>query len=162
MGWKRNPWSYLYEWIRYLDELGYDMDRKLEAFEANPATRLDRTISEEVEFAKVLINDALGKLPHGEIDKYILPSEVLGFSPAFEVNEGYVFNAHTPEGEKDFLFLVEPAAFPHAKNIEDVMKSLASVSSNVNRLVLQRYHTRYPYGLSGRQEVAKAKISAGD
>lgn len=54
MGWKRNPWSYLYEWIQYLDELGYDMDKKLQAFETNPATKLDRTITEEVEFAKVL------------------------------------------------------------------------------------------------------------
>ncbi|MBD9658103.1 hypothetical protein [Pantoea sp. PNT03] len=162
MGWKRNPWLHHYQWIKYLDELGYSLEMKLEAFEKNPATKMNRDIPEEVEFAKVLIKDALGQLPPSEIDKYILPSEVLGFSPAFEVSEGYVFNAHTPEDEPDFLFLVAHDAFPNAKNIDDVMKSLASVSSTVNQLVLQRYHTRHPYGLSGTQEVARAKISAAD
>jgi len=161
MGWKRNPWSYLYDWIRGLEQAGYDQEKMLNAFEVMPYTRLDRNNPEEVEFALVLINDALGKLPYGEIDKYILPSDVVGFSPAFDSSEGYVFTAHTPSGEKDFLFLVEKNLYPGAKDIDQVMAKLAMKSSIVNKLVLQRFHTRHPYSI-GNGEVAKAKISFGD
>lgn len=161
MGWKRNPWSYLYDWIRGLDQIGYDQEKMLEAFEAMPYTRLDRRNPAEVEFAMVLINDALGKLPHGEIDKYILPSDVIGFSPSHEESEGYVFSAHTPEGEEDFFFLVEKDVFPKATSIEQVMAELAMKSAIVNKLVLQRYHTRHPYELDNHK-VAHAKLSAGD
>lgn len=161
MGWKRNPWSYLYDWIRGLQQAGYDQEKMLEAFEVMPYTKLDRTNPAEVEFALVLINDALGKLPYGEIDKYILPSDVIGFSPAYDDSEGYVFNAHTPDGEEDFLFLVEKNVFHDAKDIDQVMAKLAMKSAIVNKLVLQRFHTRHPYQL-GNGKIANAKISAGD
>ncbi len=161
MGWKRNPWSYLYDWIRFLEESGFDLDAKLKAFEVNQATRLDRNNPKEVEFAKVLIKDALGQLPAGEIDKYIFPSDVVGFSPAFEDSEGYVFTAHTPEGEEDFLFLVDRNAFPSDKSLEQVTLKLAKNGAYVNKLVLQRFHTRPPYQL-GDGKIACAKIDFGD
>ena len=161
MGWKYNPWSYLYDWIRGLERIGYDMDQMLSAFEVMPYTKLDRNNEKEVSFAKVLINDALGKLSPGEIDKYILPSDVIGFSPAYDDSEGFVFNAHTPQGEDDFLFVVEKDAFPAAKNIDDVMARLAMKSAIVNKLVHQRYHTCSPYQL-GSNDIARAKISKSD
>ncbi|WP_312140504.1 hypothetical protein [Atlantibacter hermannii] len=162
MGWKRNPWAYLYDWIRGLHQSGYDLDDMLLAFEKMPYTKLDRKNEEEVAFAKVLIADALGQLPFGEIDKYILPSDVIGFSPAFVDSEGFVFTAHTPKGEDDFLFLVSPKAFPQETTLDGVMRRLAAQSAIVNKLVLQRYHTRPPYQLGTAGMIACAKIDAGD
>ncbi|WP_336658258.1 hypothetical protein [Leclercia adecarboxylata] len=146
-----------------MDSAHFDMEKMLSAFETMPYTKLDRSNEKEVEFAKILINDALGKLPPGEIDKYILPSDVIGFSPAFVDSAGFVFTAHTPEGEDDFLFLVDRDVFPAAENIDDVMAKLASKSAIVTRLVHQRFHTRYPYGLgAGNNVVASARISKED
>lgn len=158
MGWKRNPWAHLYPWIISLRREGYNLERILHAFEVNPSIQMDPNNIDSVNLATLLIKDALGELPPDEIDKHIFPSEVLSFSPAFEVAEGYVFNAHTPDGEDDFLFLVEPFAFIDVKSIDDVMQRLCKARNSVNQLVLFKYHTQSPYGLSGKEELANAKI----
>jgi len=162
MGWKRNPWIHLYQWIKYMKQEGMDEGQMLKAFETCPATKMDPNNQEEITFAKILINDALGKLQSNEIDKYILPSEVVGFKPSIITSEGYVFEAITPSDEENFLFLVDKDVFKDAKNIDEVAKRLSEKSAQICELVLYRFHTRNPYGLSGTTKVAMARISKDD
>jgi len=62
MGWKRNPWTHLYEWVRFMSQEGFDEARMLKAFEINDATKMDPSKPEDVALAKVIIKDALGEV----------------------------------------------------------------------------------------------------
>ncbi|MCP2121918.1 UNVERIFIED_ORG: hypothetical protein J2Y93_001963 [Pantoea agglomerans] len=159
MGWKRNPWVHLYQWIRYLDQEGYSEEKILQTFGKNQATRaVDFDDPRDVAFCTTLVRDALGLLPPGEIDKYIEPSSVTGFTAVKIADEGYLYVAHTPHGEDDFLFLVNLDVFPDAKSQDDVDKMLLSRHQEVCDLLLRKYHTQHPYGMNGTDKVASARI----
>lgn len=159
MGWKRNPWAHLYPWIQYLDKEGYSQQQILETFGKNQATRaVNFDDPQDVAFCTTLVHDALGLLPSGEIDKYIEPSAITGFTPVKSADEGYLYEAHTPEGEDDFLFLVNFDVFPDAKSQGDVDRILLSRHQIVCDLLLRKYHTQHPYGMNGTDKVASARI----
>lgn len=159
MGWKRNPWAHLYQWIRFLDEQGYSEQQILETFGKNSATRaVNLDDPKDVEFCTTLVRDALGLLPPGEIDKFIEPSAVTGFTFVKVADEGYLYLAHTPAEEDDFLFLVNFDVFPEAKTQGDIDKILLSKHQEVCELLLRKYHTQRPYGMNGMDKVASARI----
>ncbi len=159
MGWKRNPWEHLYQWIRYLDELGYSEEKILQTFGKNAATsKVNFDDPADVEFCQTLVRDALGQLPVNEIDKYIEPSAVVGFKAEKKVHEGYLYTAITPAEEKDFLFLVNEDVFPKACSISDVNNELLARFDTVCQLLLRKFHTEYPWGMNGTDKVAAARI----
>lgn len=157
---RRNRFEYLYEWIRFCHQSGYDEAGILKAFETNPATSLQPGDEQGAKLAKIIIQHALGKSDGKELEAYLPPTEVLDVKYLKPTDEGHLCQATHPDGELTFLIGLD---VPFA----DVKYALTTHKAAMCKFALVSAHYRHPQGYTdpenpGRPPAAAFRLSSDD
>jgi hypothetical protein len=103
---RANRFEWLYEWIRGLQQQGFDEGKILSAFTTNPATHLNPDDPAAVKLGRIIIQHALGRSDGKELEAYLPPVEVLDVRYLRLTDEGHLCQATCANNEEDFVFLV--------------------------------------------------------
>ncbi|MGA7157752.1 MAG: hypothetical protein WBY53_12935 [Acidobacteriaceae bacterium] len=157
---RRNRFEYLYEWIRFCHQQGYDEEGILKAFETNPATSLQPGDEKGIKLAKVIIQHALGKSDGKELESYLPPIEVLDVKYLKLTDEGHLCQATHPDG--DFVFLISLDV-----SLADVKSALSNHKVAMCKFTLVAAHYRNPQGYTdpetpGRSPAAAFRLTRDD
>jgi hypothetical protein len=136
---RRNRFEYLYKWIQFLYQEGYDEERILKAFETNPATSLQPGDEKTVRLAKVIIQHAFGKSDGKELEAYLPPVEVLDVKYLNPTDEGHLCQAACPDGDFTFLISLDVP-------IAQVKSTLTNHKAAMCKFALVAAHCRNPQG----------------
>lgn len=150
---RRNRFEYLYEWIQFCHQEGYDEEGILKAFETNPATSLQPNDEKGKKLAKVIIQHALGKSDGKELESYLPPVEVLDVKYRKPTDEGHLCQATCPDGDFTFLISLDVP-------VTQVKSALTNHKAAMCKFVLVAAHCRNPQGYTDPEKPGRSPAAA--